>query len=159
MSSPAPTSIWTRTLVYLGLWEEGDGYEQPVADAPVTEPEPDRSGRPAAAPQHGNVRPLRLASSGGSPRTEVVVVTSFDDCEAIARVYRDGGAVLFDLAQVDRTTARRVIDFVSGSTYVLRGRLTRVASRAFLLVPDGVAVGEAERARLEAQGYRLADGA
>lgn len=157
-TSPAPTSIWTKTLVYLGLWEEGDGYDQPVADAPVeAEREPAFAGHPQEA--RGNVRPLRLAATATGPRTEVVEVGGFEDCEAIGRIYRDGGAVLFDLSTVDRTTARRVIDFVSGATYVLQGQLTRVASRAFLLVPDGVVVSNDERARLEARGYRLADGA
>lgn len=156
MSSPAPQSFWTRMLVYLGLWEEPESYE-PVAEAtPVqAEREPAFSERAVGG---GNVRPLRLASSAAE-RTEIVAVESFDDCEQIARRYRDGQPVLFDLAGVDRTTARRVIDFVSGATYVLRGQLTRVASRAFLLVPDGVVVPDEERLRLEARGYRLADGA
>lgn len=155
MSSPAPQSFWTRMLVYLGLWEEPESYE-PVAEATPVQAERE----PAFAERAGggNVRPLRLASSAAE-RTEIVAVESFDDCEQIARRYRDGQPVLFDLAGVDRTTARRVIDFVSGATYVLRGQLTRVASRAFLLVPDGVVVPDEERLRLEARGYRLADGA
>lgn len=154
MSSPAPQSFWTRMLVYLGLWEEPESYE-PVAEATPVQGERE----PAFAERTGgNVRPLRLASSAAE-RTEIVAVDSFDDCEQIARRYRDGQPVLFDLAGVDRTTARRVIDFVSGATFVLRGSLTKVASRAFLLVPDGVVVPDEERLRLEARGYRLADGA
>lgn len=156
MSSSPPTSVWTKVLVYLGLWEEPESYETSVADQPT--PAQERS--PAFAPEESsNVRPLRLAPTMDSTRTEIVQVASFDDCEAIARRYRDGSPVLFDLSGVDKTTARRVIDFVSGATYVLHGSLTRVASRAFLLVPDGVEVADDERLRLEARGYRLADGA
>lgn len=152
MSSPAPTSLWTRTLVYLGLWEEGDSYEQPAPVQVEAEREPTFADHPV-----GNVRPLRLASTATVARTEVIEVATFDDCEVIARTYRDGRPVLFDLAAVDRTTARRVIDFVSGATYVLRGSLQRVGSRAFLLVPEGVDVPAEERDRIEARGYRFAD--
>lgn len=157
MSSPAPQSFWTRMLVYLGLWEEPESYE-PVAEATPVQSEREPAFQEQRAAGGGNVRPLRLASSTAE-RTEIVSVESFEDCEQIARRYRDGQPVLFDLAGVDRTTARRVIDFVSGATFVLRGRLTKVASRAFLLVPDGVVVPDEERLRLEARGYRLADGA
>lgn len=152
--------VWQKALVYLGLWEEHEA--EPYDDIQPRETD-DR-----ATESHGNVRPLRLADrqdEGGSvvrldvARTTVVEVASFEDCEQVGRAYREGLPVLFDLAAVDRTTARRVIDFVSGMTYARHGKLVKVASRAFLLTPEGVQVTSDERLRLEARGYRLADGA
>lgn len=153
--------LWQKTLVYLGLWEEPEAepYDDYGArDVPV-EPEPTTS---------SNVRPLRLAdergdgggAAGDGRRTVVVEVRDFDaDVERIVRHHRDGTPLLFDLATVDATTARRVLDVVAGMTYALRGELTKVASRAFLLLPHGTRLSRDEQARLEAQGYRFADGA
>ena len=156
--------VWQKTLVYLGLWEEPEAEPYDDIGSREREPaeEPDRS---------SNVRPLRLADSGDDGRdgsvvridgrrTVIVEVRDFEeDCERIVRHHRDGTPLLFDLAHVDATTARRVLDVVSGMTYALQGQLSKVASRAFLLLPEGASLAPEERARLEAQGYRFADGA
>lgn len=153
--------VWQKTLVYLGLWEEPEAeqYDDLGSREPVPEPEPERS---------SNVRPLRLAGDThegavariGGRRTVVVEVRDFEqDCARIVRHHRDGTPLLFDLAAVDATTARRVIDVISGMTFALHGKLTKVASRAFLLLPEGASLSSEEQARLEAQGYRFADGA
>lgn len=160
------SSVWRKTLVYLGLFEEPDPHDEPAANgrraAPAEPPEP-------AAVASGNVRPLRTAfpDAGGhaaaAPMLEpdpplaaevvVVGVREFDDSERIGRMYRDGHPVLFDLSEVGRPLARRVLDFVAGMTYALEGRLTPAGTLAFLLVPAGVEVPRAERRRLASLGY------
>ncbi|MEX2504584.1 MAG: cell division protein SepF [Egicoccus sp.] len=135
------------------------------------EPHPSR-GRPSV-PDDDTVRPLRGADGGdvrvrpvsafpqgarqGSQpaRAAVVEITGFDDVPAIGSRYRTGQAVLFDLSRAEAAEARRVVDFVSGLTYALRGRLTKVGTRAFLLVPDGVHLPAEERRRLDDLGYRI----
>jgi cell division inhibitor SepF len=110
-----------------------------------------------------NVRPLRLgdrAEEGGTPvaaaaRVAVVEVERFDDVEAIGARYRTGQAVLFDVVGGGAEVGRRVVDFVAGLTYASRGSLTKAGSRAFLLVPNDVVVGAAERQRLRDLGYRV----
>jgi len=170
------SGMWNRTLVYLGLREEPeDSYEEAVR------PAPDALRRDAHGPGHDgarsgdggrlvtggggedNVRPLRsgdvLVRSGSAvPRTAVVNVRDFDGVEAVGARYRSGQAVLFDASQADAATARRVLDFVSGLTYALRGGLEKVGGRAFLLVPDGLELSADERRRLGDLGYRLLTG-
>ena len=88
-------------------------------------------------------------------RTTVLEVEAFDDVEVVGARYRQGQPVLFDLRGVDPATARRVLDFVSGVTYALRGRLSKVGTRAFLLVPEGVELPPDERRRLDHMGYGI----
>lgn len=128
-------------------WEQEATSPPPVTAVP----------RDPAAPEHlSNVRPLRVADPvGGALRVAVVEITEFDEVESVGARYRTGQAVLFDLAAATSTDARRVVDFVAGLTYALRGSLIKVGSRAFLLVPDGVEVADDERRRLEGLGYRL----
>jgi cell division inhibitor SepF len=154
---------WHRTLIYLGLKEEPEeGYDddpdegvRPVRDPVPAEPEPDGRG-------DVTVRSLRPAPTGGgraqSARAALVEIRGFDDVESIGARFRMGQAVLFDAAASDSATARRVLDFVSGMTYVSRGTLHKVGGRAFLLVPDGVRVAEDERRRLSGLGYRIPAG-
>jgi len=112
-----------------------------------------------------NVRPLRVAEpppERAEPRAVArvaqVEVTDFDDVEAVGARYRTGQAVLFDLSATSSVTARRVVDFVAGLAFALRGRLTKVGSRAFLLVPEGVRISPDERRRLTELGYRVPAG-
>jgi cell division inhibitor SepF len=109
-----------------------------------------------------NVRPLRSGDahvrpvpSSSASRAAVVEVEVFDDVEAIGARYRTGQPVLFDVSRAGNQTGRRVVDFVAGLTFALRGRLTKVGTRAFLLVPDGVELSSDERRRLGELGYRL----
>ncbi|WP_052667690.1 cell division protein SepF [Nitriliruptor alkaliphilus] len=136
----------------------------PVGDPDVDEPrrrsrDDDRGG--AADDGRENVRPLRVAdaasvrSHGGAVRLAVVDVGRFEDVEEVGSRYRTGQPVLFDVSGADGAAARRVVDFVAGLTYALRGRMAKVGTRAFLLVPDGVELPDDEARRLTALGYRL----
>jgi cell division inhibitor SepF len=154
------SGMWHRTLVYLGLKEEPEeGYEDPSAAA---EPDGPDAGY---ADERGDVRvrPLRPAPVAEPPareatRVAVVEIRGFDDVEAVGARYRTGQPVVFDATATDGATARRVLDFVSGMTYALHGKLDKVGGKAFLLVPDGTAVPDTELRRLAAQGYRVPTG-
>jgi cell division inhibitor SepF len=139
------------------------------ADRPSQNPSPSREPRPASPEpvpdEEATVRPLRTGDvhvravpSVPVARAAVVEIAAFDEVEAVGARYRTGQAVLFDLAGATAAEARRVVDFVSGLTYVSRGQLTKVGSRAFLLVPDGVHLPAEERRRLGDLGYRLPSG-
>jgi len=174
------SAMWNRTLVYLGLKEEPDEVYDGLADrfvpgedpdlAPVGRPAPvqrERIASPAAtagarepelhAVDATNVRPLRAADMAppAPQRVAQVMVVRFDDVEAVGARYRTGQPVLFELSEAPAATARRVVDFVSGLTYALRGELTKVGARAFLLVPEGVRLPVDERRRLTELGYRV----
>jgi cell division inhibitor SepF len=136
------------------------------------EPERDTSGRASARDadrgtesQDATVRPLRTGDvhvravpNVPVARAAVVELSGFDDVESVGARFRTGQAVLFDLSEAPTADARRVVDFVSGLTYATRGQLTKVGSRAFLLVPDGVHLPADERRRLRDLGYRLPTG-
>lgn len=88
-------------------------------------------------------------------RTAVIDVHTFDDVESVGARYRTGQPVLFDVSTTDKVTARRVVDFISGMTFALRGSLSKVGTGAFLLVPDGLELPADERRRLGDLGYRV----
>lgn len=166
-------SMWRKTLVYLGLVEEPEEYDEfPQRAVDYGEGdnnhayEPVSSGvTPRREPEESNVRPLHRAPEPGSAhvrpmaaglgaRVQLVAVTTFDDgASEIGRQYRMGSPVLFDMADADGATARRLLDFVSGVTFALRGRMSKLGPRAFLIVPEGVELTAAERDRLASMGY------
>ena len=175
-------SLWSRTLVYLGLREEPDDAAQwaviedaeLIEDVVVTPPSGSATlrsdaaaARPAtatastapsvvepAAPAEGsNVRSLHGGAEPAGGRVSVVQVRVFEDVEAVGSRHRHRHPVLFDVTACTREVARRTVDFVSGLTYASEGTLRRIAPRVFLLVPEGVDVPLEERRRLAQLGY------
>lgn len=160
-------SMWRKTLVYLGLVEEPEEYDEMperFAGAPPAEPDP-AAPLPDDPGDEGGIRPLpSVAEPGGAhvrpmaaglgARVQVVAVSTFDEGAAeIGRQYRMGVPVVFDMADAPPDAARRILDFVSGVTFALRGRMVKVGGRAFLVVPEGVELPASERERLAALGY------
>jgi cell division inhibitor SepF len=64
----------------------------------------------------------------------------YRDAQIIAENFRDGIPVIINLSQMSDADARRLIDFASGLSLGLYGRIERVTSKVFLLSPENVAV-------------------
>ena len=58
---------------------------------------------------------------------------------AIAEAFREGVPVIMNLSQMSESEARRLVDFASGLSQGLEGRIERVTSKVFLLSPAHVA--------------------
>jgi cell division inhibitor SepF len=168
-------SFWGRALVYLGLKEEpedqvdwqvleaADSAELSVTARSAGRDRPVQVATASAGPARGgevpssNVRSLPKQPDAASDRTAVVQVRVFDDVESIGSRYRQRQPVLFDVSASGGDVPRRTVDFVSGLTYASRGRLTKVAPRVFLLVPDGARISRDEQRRLSTLGYEVGD--
>jgi cell division inhibitor SepF len=159
-------SVWSRTLVYLGLREEPDdavdwqvvedGGPEDGGTVGAIVPGRQAASSAATAVESGpiaTVRPLRSNVDVATERVTVVQVRVFDDVETIGSRYRRRQPVLFDVSACSRDVARRTVDFVSGLTFASRGSLRRTAPRAFLLVPEGLDIPLEERRRLAQLGY------
>ena len=136
-----------KTMVYLGLADEEEVYEeQPQAQAPVrAQRERERDvvhEETAPAP----VTPLRRPTAVRQPTVgavnEILTVhpKQYRDAQVIAENFRDGIPVIINLSQMSDADARRLIDFASGLSLGLYGRIERVTSKVFLLSPESVAI-------------------
>jgi cell division inhibitor SepF len=127
-----------KTMVYLGLADEDYEYEQgPAAPAAPVAAQP-------AAPGRAAVTPLRkpAARNAGPEMNEILTVhpRQYKDAQIIAENFRVGVPVIINLSQMSESDARRLIDFASGLSQGLYGKIERVTSKVFLLSPEHVAV-------------------
>lgn len=65
---------------------------------------------------------------------------SYNEARVIGENFRDGIPVIINLSQMSDADARRLIDFASGLSLGLYGRIERVTSKVFLLSPENVAI-------------------
>ncbi len=137
-----------KTMVYLGLADEEFDYEDaaPAAPAPVTKEVRESHQAPQPAGVRAPVTPLRRAPSqknaSHSDMNEILTVhpRQYKDAQAIAEAFRDGIPVIINLSQMSEPEARRLIDFASGLSQGLYGKIERVTSKVFLLSPAHIAV-------------------
>ena len=126
-----------KTMVYLGLADEEEVVEeQPVA---TRREKPVENKTAPVTPIH---RPAVVRKPAPSAVSEIVTVhpKQYRDAQMIAENFRDGIPVIINLSQMSDADARRLIDFASGLSLGLYGRIERVTSKVFLLSPENVAV-------------------
>jgi cell division inhibitor SepF len=172
--------LWSRTLVYFGIAEEDDDWDE---DGYVTEEDLERNYRERPNVRRLNTRrrtaefddwtdpddvaavdrpravraPPRLRSVDplahpASVRVHLVLPRSFNDAQQVADKFKEGVPVILNLQGTDAELSKRLIDFASGLTYALNGGMQRVADKVFLLTPPNVEVSAEERARLLERG-------
>ncbi|TBN56555.1 DUF552 domain-containing protein [Glaciihabitans arcticus] len=137
-----------KTMVYLGLADEEYDYEpaqQPSAPAaPVAHPAPAVAATAGRAPVTPLRRPAatRAATAAPAEMNEILTVhpRAYKDAQVIAENFREGIPVIINLSQMSEPDARRLVDFASGLSQGLYGRIERVTSKVFLLSPAHVAV-------------------
>ena len=174
---------WHRALVYFGLAEDRDPYEddyEPVARGEEIEAElEDRyrerpnvrrlaSGRRRRddfddifaddEPRGRGTAVLRPVAGGRGPsngeqRVHLVVPKSFNDAQQVADRFKDDVPVILNLQGTETDLSKRLIDFASGLTYALDGGMQRIADKVFMLTPRNVEISAEERARLIEKGF------
>jgi cell division inhibitor SepF len=148
--------MWRKTLVYLGLAEEEEEFDDVEAD-PGDRVERSRGERVESergAPRQERDAVVRAMPSEPPTRVHLVQPSSFDDAQEIGDKFRDGFSVLMNLQAADGELGRRLVDFASGLAYGLHGSIQPAAERVFLITPRGVQVSAEERRRvLEERGF------
>jgi cell division inhibitor SepF len=173
--------VWSRALVYFGIVEEDEYWDEEAFDAEQeldrgyrdrpnvrrlhprrrapefddwSEPEDTDSGRTAVLRPEGGGRRVPLeAVTSASVRVHLVVPRSFNDAQSIADKFKDAVPVILNLQGADTELSKRLIDFSSGLTYAMNGGMQRIADKVFLLTPRNVEVSAEERARLIERGF------
>jgi cell division inhibitor SepF len=130
-----------KTMVYLGLADED--YDDVVPSAPVA---PVSRAERAESAGRAPVTPLRRpAASRHAPAAgmnEILTVhpRQYRDAQVIAETFREGVPVIMNLSQMSEPDAKRLIDFASGLSQGLYGKIERVTNKVFLLSPEHVAI-------------------
>lgn len=136
-----------KTMVYLGLADEDYAEESPAQTA-QTAPPAQPAAVPAAVPARSAVTPLRRSTPPTTKNVaslemnEILTVQprQYKDAQVIAESFREGIPVIINLSQMTDPDARRLIDFASGLSQGLYGKIERVTKQVFLLSPAHVVV-------------------
>lgn len=79
-------------------------------------------------------------------KMKVIVIEprSFDDAQQVANNLREKKPVVINFEKTEDDDAKRIIDFISGTTYALNGEIKKVGNKVFLCAPSNVNVSYTE---------------
>lgn len=131
----------------MGFWDSlrnafNNGDSENVDDGYDREYDEDTAEEAAAvSPQAPQA--TKVSSSVISPANlemKVCKPTKFDEVASIANHLMQHKTVVLNLENTNRETALRLIDFLSGVTYAIHGKLKNVASSTYVITPNNVEV-------------------
>jgi len=130
-----------KTMVYLGLADEEYEYDNAAPLAPVApvQHNPAMANRAPVTPLRRSV-PTRQTAPAEMSEILTVHPRAYKDAQMIAENFRDGIPVIINLSNMSEPDARRLVDFASGLSQGLFGRIERVTNKVFLLSPAHVAL-------------------
>lgn len=76
--------------------------------------------------------------SGNQFKVVIMQPETFDDARDVCDHLKSKKPIVVNLENLNKETAQRVIDFLSGSVYGLDGDIQKVSSSIFLIVPSNV---------------------
>ena len=84
----------------------------------------------------------RETSTVTNMKMKVIVIEpkTFDDAQQVANNLREKKPVVINFEKTEADDAKRIIDFISGTTYALNGEIKKVGHNVFLCAPSNVNV-------------------
>lgn len=133
--------------------------------APSFEPPPEKETPPPTSGYVGhnvvdfnsaiNQRDMSMPRSNTLVKSKITTVrpTSFDDAQTVANCLRDKIPVIINFENTDTEDAKRIIDFISGTTYAINGVIRKVSQNVFVCAPSNVTVTYTEEEKKTAPEF------
>lgn len=96
------------------------------------------------AQRTGFVKPMPAEK----PKLHLSQPQRFSDVQEIGDRFKEKQVVLVDLDTASKELARRVIDFCSGATYALDGKIEKLSEDLLLLSPENIELSSNDREKL-----------
>lgn len=130
-----------RVLQFMGIQEEEVKAEDEAHREPPAAPR-----GPALGPADASKRKGRIVSLPGAVRGQaqmrlsVLQPRAYEEVQEIADHLKEREPVIVSLEGVDKAISRRILDFLSGTTYALDGSIHRIGEEIFLFAPLNVTI-------------------
>ena len=117
------------------------GFVEPIEqedESPKSEEQPLEARSKRTNTNTGNV--VNLPTAQKQMKVMVLEPFSFDDAQHVADHLKDRKPVVVNFENTDKEVAKRMIDFISGTTYALGGSIQKIGNNIFLCAPNNVDV-------------------
>ena len=135
--------------------EEGFEDDEPIAPRARRSDNNSAETAPAAErSESGSFSGKVLNMNSNKPSVVLFRPTNFNEATKAADDLREKKAVIVNLENVDASMARRVVDFLSGCSYALDGKVKKIAVSTYLFCPYSMDImGDLEALQSEVENY------
>ena len=136
--------------------EEEEEVKKPVKEEKMEIKQPEKKPEPTVMPAFGAIEnfvghnvvdfnsEMAARKNMSTPVSKAKINTirpkNFDHAQEVANSLRDKIPVIINFEETDTETAKRIIDFISGTTYALNGDIKKVSQNVFVCAPSSVTV-------------------
>ena len=121
--------------------EEPGFYDSEVESAAATDEAADEGVPPI---NHAASTASAVGIEGSSIELKVVRPDKYEDVVGIAEHLLSHRTVVLNLENANKEVCRRMIDFLSGVAYSIRGQIRRVTTSTYIITPNNVDVSDSE---------------
>ncbi len=93
--------------------------------------------------EDASAKPAKVISVNNGMTSSKMVITQptcYNDVEEVGTYLKSKKSVIINLENVGKEDARRVLDFLSGATFMIEGNIQRVSSLIYLMTPRTVEI-------------------
>ncbi|MGI6778056.1 MAG: cell division protein SepF [Acetivibrionales bacterium] len=127
--------LFNRMLNFVG-WEDDEDYIEEEDDVIEEKKEYHTNIFQAGTRKQQN----KVVNIHTNTQFKVVIMQpeSFEDAQDICDHLKNKKPIIVNLEDIEKESAQRIIDFLSGAVYSLEGNIQKVSTGIFLLAPNNV---------------------
>lgn len=121
---------------------EDDYVEEPVRNKPsrTSTPKAEESFEEAPKQRSGflGTKPKVVSMNRAMMEVNIIKPNTFEDSQNICNMLLSGRPVVVNLEGFDPDDAQRIMDFISGCIYAIRGQYHQISKYIFIFTPENV---------------------
>lgn len=135
-----------KILTFMGIGDVRENEEEVTPEKKEDffsgEPRPKYTEMNTAPVSNISGRKGKVVNIHTTTQLKVVVLqpTTYNDATEITDHLREKKPVVVNLEKLDKESARKIVDFLSGAVYALTGKMQKVANGIILLVPSTMGI-------------------
>ncbi|MDD3304460.1 MAG: cell division protein SepF [Clostridia bacterium] len=104
------------------------------------------------SPRNMQTKVIPMNTGVSSSKMVITQPTCYDEVEGIGEYLKNRKSIIINLENVGKEDARRILDFLSGSTFMVEGTIQRVSNLIYLITPKNVEIqNDLERTQYKQQ--------
>lgn len=139
--------------------EEGKEFEQSLpektkkqlVDQGKTEPMKKQTNRVQSSGQ--NVVAINHQQSMKKPRITIIEPRMYSEVQEVADILLSNQSVILNFRRMEKAQAKKIIDFLMGTTYAVKGDIQRIGEEIFVCTPQSVEIDGTELQELKDHNF------
>ncbi len=133
------SDLLNKVMNFMGIGDASEDEEEFFEEKQEEfyAPAPKAKSNDVYSPHSHNTKKSKVVNIHATTQLKVVVLqpTTYSDATEIAGHLKSKKPVVVNLEKLDKETARKIVDFLSGAVFALDGSMQKVSNGILLLVP------------------------